>query len=173
MGCAMTISKPEQPMNKVGTLFNVVIEGVTTNDYYTPKWIFDAIDLEFDLDVAAPVHGIPWIPAKKWFSQKDDGLAQNWGDALVWMNPPFSNVTPWAHKFMVHNNGLALMPLVRSKWLMKMWDMPNALITLCPTDLRFCTPEGKEKTISYQTFLIAMGDKATDALRRTKLARVR
>ena len=51
------------------SLFNVVNEGVTTNDYYTPKGLFDAMGLEFDIDVAAPVQGIPWIPAKRWFSQ--------------------------------------------------------------------------------------------------------
>ena len=56
------------------SLFNFVSEGVTTNDYYTPKWIFDAINLEFDIDVAAPAQGIPWIPAKRWFSQAEDGL---------------------------------------------------------------------------------------------------
>jgi hypothetical protein len=36
------------------SLFNFVSEGVTTNDYYTPKWLFDAMGLEFDIDVAAP-----------------------------------------------------------------------------------------------------------------------
>ena len=61
------------------SLFNFVSEDITTNDYYTPKWLFDAMGIEFDIDVAAPVHGIPWIPAKRWFSQADDGLAQEWG----------------------------------------------------------------------------------------------
>jgi len=35
--------------------------------------------VSFDIDVAAPPNGIPWIPAKKWFSQVEDGLAQNGG----------------------------------------------------------------------------------------------
>ena len=61
------------------SLFNVVSEATTTNDYYTPKWLFDALGLEFDIDVAAPLQGIPWLPAKRWFSQADDGLAQEWG----------------------------------------------------------------------------------------------
>jgi len=61
------------------SLFNVVSESTTTNDYYTPKWLFDSMGLTFDIDVAAPAQGIPWIPAKRWFSQADDGLAQEWG----------------------------------------------------------------------------------------------
>ena len=60
-------------------LFNSVTESVTMNDYYTPSWLFEAMGLEFDIDVSAPEHGIPWIPAKRWFSQADDGLAQDWG----------------------------------------------------------------------------------------------
>ena len=61
------------------SLFNVVNEDMTSNDYYTPKWLFDLMGLTFDIDVAAPAQGIPWIPAKRWFSQADDGLAQEWG----------------------------------------------------------------------------------------------
>ena len=61
------------------SLFNVVNENMTSNDYYTPKWLFDLMGLTFDIDVAAPAQGIPWIPAKRWFSQADDGLAQEWG----------------------------------------------------------------------------------------------
>ena len=155
------------------SLFNVVSEGVTTNDYYTPKWLFDAMGLEFDIDVAAPVQGVPWIPAKRWFSQADDGLAQEWGGALVWMNPPFSDATPWARKFMAHNNGVALMPVSRSKWLMEMWNMPELAVMLTPTDLKFETPDGKQKTISYQTFLFGLGPVAVKALHRLNLARVR
>jgi len=71
------------------SLFNVVSEGVTTNDYYTPKWLFDAMGLEFDIDVAAPLQGIPWIPAKRWFSQADDGLAQEWGGSACVDEPTF------------------------------------------------------------------------------------
>jgi hypothetical protein len=35
-------------------LFNVVSESVTSNDYYTPKWLFDVWELQFDIDVCAP-----------------------------------------------------------------------------------------------------------------------
>jgi len=155
------------------SLFNVVSEGVTTNDYYTPKWLFDAMGLEFDIDVAAPVQGVPWIPAKRWFSQADDGLAQDWGGALVWMNPPFSNATPWARKFMAHGNGVALMPVSRAKWLIDIWNMPKIAVMLTPLDLKFHTPSGDQKTISFQTFLFALGTPAITALHNMNIGRVR
>jgi len=154
------------------TLFNVVSEGVTTNDYYTPKWLFDEMGLEFDIDVAAPVHGIHWIPAKRWFSQADDGLAQDWGGELVWMNPPFSHTTPWVNKFISNNNGVALLVVSRSKWFAKLWDKSNAIIST-PYDLKFERPEGGSKAISFQTFLFALGEPATAALHRMNIGRVR
>ena len=155
------------------SLFNVVNEGVTTNDYYTPKWLFDDMGLEFDIDVAAPFHGVPWLPAKRWFSQADDGLAQDWGGALVWMNPPFSNATPWARKFMAHGNGVALMPVSRAKWLIEIWNMPKVAVMLTPLDLKFHTPSGDQKTISFQTFLFALGTTAITALHNMNIGRVR
>jgi phage N-6-adenine-methyltransferase len=154
------------------SLFNVVSENMTTNDYYTPKWLFDQMDLEFDIDVAAPKQGIPWIPAKAWFSQENDGLAQNWGGKLVWMNPPFSNTTPWVHKFMENNNGMALLVVSRSKWFAELWDRADAIMAT-PADLKFERPDGNAKAISFQTFLFAMGEPSVNALHKTKLAKVR
>jgi len=154
------------------SLFNVVSEGVTTNDYYTPKWLFDALGLEFDIDVAAPSQGIPWIPAKRWFSQAEDGLAQDWGGALVWMNPPFSDARGWAEKFTANGNGIALLVVSRSKWFAELWDKADGVMAT-PADLKFERPDGHSKVISFQTFLFALGEPAVEALLRTKLARVR
>lgn len=154
------------------SLFNVVNEDITSNDYYTPKWLFDSMGLTFDVDVAAPAQGIPWIPAKRWFSQADDGLAQEWGGGLVWMNPPFSNTTPWVNKFMANGNGMALLVVSRSKWFAELWDKADAIMAT-PADLKFDRPDGTTKAISFQTFLFALGQPATAALHRTKLARVR
>jgi hypothetical protein len=154
------------------SLFKYASGEVTTNDYYTPKWLFDAMGVSFDIDVAAPPSGIPWIPAKKWFSQVDDGLAQNWGGAFVWMNPPFSHVTPWARKFIENNNGLALMVVSRSKWFEELWECSDAIMAT-PKDLKFMRPNENPKAISFQTFLFALGSQGVQALKNTKLARVR
>lgn len=154
------------------SLFNLVNDEMTTNDYYTPKWLFDLMGLSFDIDVAAPAKGIPWIPAKRWFSQADDGLSQNWGGGLVWMNPPFSNITPWVNKFIENNNGIALLVVSRSKWFAELWDKADAVMAT-PAALKFERPDGTTKAISFQTFLFALGEPAKAALHRTNLARVR
>jgi hypothetical protein len=44
----------------------------------------------FDIDVAAPVGGIPWIPASVALA-KPMMVYTRLGPGLVWMNPPFSN----------------------------------------------------------------------------------
>lgn len=80
---------------------------VTSDDCYTPRWVFDAMGLQFDLDVAAPPGG-PWhVPAARYFTAEDDGLAQPW-DGLVWCNPPYSNFRPWAERWAVHDCGVLM-----------------------------------------------------------------
>ena len=57
-----------------------------TVEWYTPKWIFDRLGIQFDLDPCQPVGGIDWIPANKYYTIEDDGLKQDWS-GNVWLNP--------------------------------------------------------------------------------------
>ena len=94
---------------------------VTSDDCYTPRWVVDAMGLEFDLDVAAPPGG-PWhVPAKAYYTAEDDGLAQPW-EGLVWCNPPYSAFEAWADKWIAHDRGVLLgyqLPQVR--WTRKVF----------------------------------------------------
>ena len=75
----------------------------TSNDHYTPKWVFDLLNVEFDIDVASPPGGVPWIPAKRYFTQFDDGLTQNW-EGFIWCNPPYGRViNAWIQKAYEHS----------------------------------------------------------------------
>ena len=77
-------------------------------EWYTPRWVFDAIGERFDLDVCAPEGGVPWVPADRSYSVADDGLAQPWS-GFVWCNPPYGQATPvWLQKMHAHHNGLAI-----------------------------------------------------------------
>jgi phage N-6-adenine-methyltransferase len=154
------------------TLFNVTAGEVTTDDYYTPKWVFDALNVEFDIDVAAPVQGIPWLPCKRWFSQMDNGLAQDWGGQFVWMNPPYGKPAAWVDKFIENNNGIALMAVSRSQWFKKIWDVAEAVVPT-PYELKFVRPSGEFKTIGWQNVLFGLGDKAVSSLKQSDIGRVR
>ena len=88
--------------------FDEIPLATTSDDYYTPKWVFDALGLQFDIDVASPVGGISWIPAKRYFTQYDDGLAQDWGGSKVWMNPPYSKPALWVDQWIVFGSNVKI-----------------------------------------------------------------
>jgi hypothetical protein len=145
-------------------LFTVEQHDLTSNDYYTPKWVFETLDLEFDLDVVAPPGGIPHIPAKQYFTQKDDGLSQDWF-GRVWMNPPFSKAQPWVERFVDHGNGVGLIGISKSNWFDALWASDVA-ISLIPRSLKFIDPRGGAGTIMLPCILIAMGNENIDAIGR-------
>lgn len=77
-------------------------------EWYTPPEIFQALAITFDLDPAAPVDGVPWVPAKRFYSSADDGLTQPWG-GRVWLNPPYGRgIERWLARLSQHGDGLAL-----------------------------------------------------------------
>ena len=81
-----------------------------TDEWYTPTWVFSAIDVSFDLDPCAA----PGCPSLKWADTYyfSAGLDHKWF-GHVWLNPPFGNrnaVVPWLEKMVAHNDGIALLP---------------------------------------------------------------
>lgn len=142
------------------------------NDYYTPEWIFERLGLRFDLDVAAPANGVPWVPADAWYSIEDDGLTQPW-KGLIWMNPPYSQCVPWVTKFMEHGNGIALLPTSKAAWFKRLFDEPKVRVLHPSQNVRFITPTNEIKGIFMPTLLFGMGDKAIQALKNSELGLVR
>lgn len=138
-----------------------------SNDWYTPKWIFDALGCEFATDVAAArVRELSHVPAS-WFIV-DHGLTTPWR-GFVWMNPPFGGrnaLGAWLEKFIAHDNGLALTPDRTSAPWFRKWA-PHALSILFLPKVRFLRPDGTEgKSPSNGTALWAAGEQAHAALIR-------
>lgn len=153
-------------------LFTTEQHELTSDDWYTPKWLFDALGLHFSIDVACPPGG-PWhTPCDTYFTQADDGLAQEW-HGTVFMNPPYSKPTPWVQRFIDHGDGIALMVLCKSKWFESLWQHDNtALIYLRQIKFeRPGYPSGGASGWSYG--LWAIGDRGIQALHNSKLGRVR
>ena len=152
-------------------LFGLEQAETTSDDYYTPKWVFDALDCEFDLDVCAPPGGAPFVPAKRHFTRFDDGLVQEW-KGFVWMNPPFSNPLPWAYRFVEHNNGIALVPTSQGRWMEVIWNADTAWTSL--KSMKFHTPTGPAKSsLPNRCWLVAAGNKAKQILVKSNLGVVR
>lgn len=92
-------------MSSVAAKMAAVIPGGGSDiEYYTPKWLFAAMALEFDLDPASPLSGpVPWIPAKRFYTEADNGLIQEWV-GVVWLNSPYGRKhnEVWAAKMHQH-----------------------------------------------------------------------
>lgn len=151
-----------------GRLFAVGHGGRTSDEVYTPAWIFERLALRFDLDVAAPPGGAPLVPADRYYDQAADGLAAPWS-GRVWMNPPYSDVTPWVRRFVAHRHGIALVPFARSRWLNRLWDEADALVV--PANVgSFTWADGV--TMRFPVYLAAFGVDCSAALRRIGVVRV-
>jgi hypothetical protein len=149
---------------------HTILKG-TSDEHYTPKFIFDDLGLVFDLDVAAPVQKSN-VPALHKFDINTDGLKQDWF-GNVWMNPPYSKPTLWVEKFIAHKQGIALLPVTRGLWWDKLWQEADAIMPLA-YNAKFDRPNGlPARSIVFRTCLYAFGEINVKALHRFNRARIR
>jgi hypothetical protein len=80
-----------------------------SKEWYTPREIFNAIGLQFDLDPCSPgANIVPWVPADIHYTIKEDGLILPW-IGNVFMNPPYGSDTPaWFKRLTEHRQGVGL-----------------------------------------------------------------
>ncbi len=140
-----------------------------SSEWYTPKFIFDALDVCFDLDVAAPSYGPLHVPCLNWLSF--DSLARQW-EGFIWCNPPYggrNSIEPWLRKFIDHRNGIAVTPdRTSAPWFQRL--APRADRILFAPKVRFIRPDGSEgKSPSNGTALWGVGSRAVAALDRSGL----
>ena len=136
-----------------------ITEGSTSDECYTPKSLFNQLDIEFDLDPASCPPELSAVPAKRFYTVEDDGLSLPW-EGRVWLNPPYSKPTPWVHRFIDHSHGIALLPASRgARWLDHIWTGV------------FNRADGTTYAQPFQTFLFAMGHDCVEAIGRVSRAR--
>ena len=69
-----------------------------SDEWPTPQWLFDALNREFgfNLDPCATHNNAKCV---RHFTREEDGLAQDWGAATVFMNPPYGReIRHWMRK---------------------------------------------------------------------------
>lgn len=148
-------------------LLEVGQDQLTSDDYYTPLAIFDALQLRFDLDVCAPPGGVPWVPADRFYSMADDGLSQPWS-GRVWMNPPYSSPGPWVARFIQHHHGIAYLPFAKSAWFDRIWEAADAVVAPGIHASKFVGGP-----IFMPVFAAAFGDECVEALSRLGIVRTK
>lgn len=145
-----------------------------SDEWHTPKYIFDALGVFFDLDVAAPPGGPLHVPcARHCFDDgQGGGLAAPWA-GFVWMNPPFGNQANkrrWLGRFFDHGNGIALMPdRTSAPWFQEFAPKADAICWVAPK-VKFERLDGSiGASPGTGTCLMAAGHDAVAALVRCGL----
>jgi len=139
-----------------------------TDEWYTPPHVFDAMGVEFDLDVASPGRDVvPWIPAEAHYTSSSLGVDRPWY-GFVWMNPPFggrNGLMPWLTKFFAHGNGVALVPdRTSAPWWQTYAPRADLMLFVAPK-LKFIGANGLPGPSPAQgTALLAAGPRAVAAL---------
>ena len=141
-----------------------------TDEWYTPRYIFDALGVTFDLDVACPPEGPRHVPARSWLSL--NGLAEPW-HGFVWMNPPFGHQRhkrEWLTKFFAHGSGIALVPdRTSAPWFQEFAPRADAIQWVSPK-IKFERPDGSRgEWPGTGTALLAAGDRAVAAILQSGL----
>lgn len=133
------------------------------DEWYTPRWLFDALGLEFEIDVCGPEdREHVATPTKRFFTEKDDGIAQEWA-GMVWCNPPYSTPEPWALKMIEHGDGLLLVHMpMNAEWCVKVWEACSGIRLF--QAMEFVRPDGTLQRPGYWLQLAAFGDVAAKAL---------
>ena len=137
-----------------------------SDEWYTPKYVFDALQCCFALDVASPPEGPRHVPCRNYYSA--DSLEKPW-QGLVWMNPPYGHQRTkieWLRKFFDHGDGIALVPdRTSAPWWQEFAPKADAILFV-NGKIKFERPDG---TIGEQpgngTCLFAAGEQAVRILR--------
>lgn len=138
-----------------------------SDEWYTPKYIFDALGCCFDMDVAHPRNHITHVPCNDF--RHFGSLSAEWR-GFVWMNPPFggrNGIVPWLDKFFDHGDGIALMPdRTSAPWFQDAARKANALLFISPK-VKFERPDGRVgKSPNCGTVLMSAGSRGRSALMR-------
>jgi hypothetical protein len=139
----------------------------TTVEWYTPPYIFEAMEIQFDLDPASPGKEIvPWIPAETHYTE--NGLEKEW-KGTVFLNPPYGreNLPPWLNKFVAHGNGVVLVPdRTSTKWWQKLAKNSDLILYLNKKIPFVHSIEGHVGSCAIGSCLIAIGRVGFEGLLR-------
>lgn len=150
-------------------LFDVE-DALDSDAWYTPSWVFEGMGVTFDLDVASPDGGLPWLPARTYYTVADDGLSLPW-EGWVWCNPPYSSPAAWCRKWAAHDPGGCL--LIRSDLSTEAGSTAFTAATsmyVHPKRINFVNGAGRspfrQGLVSFSTVILGKGDKMDAALNR-------
>lgn len=93
-----------------------------SDEWTTPRWLFDRLNKRFlfSIDVAATREN---RLCDAWYDSHDDGLTQSWEGERVFCNPPYSQISLWAHKFAFEaKNASLIVALIPARVDTRWWQ---------------------------------------------------
>jgi len=140
-----------------------------TEVWLTPPSVVEALGY-FHLDPCS-AEDMPWSIADRYYTEKDDGLAQQW-EGRVFMNPPYGpKLDPFLHKLAQHGDGIALV-FARTEtraFFRNVWGIADAIMFL-KGRVKFYRPDGTQgQSSGSPSCLIAYGQNNVDALYKSGL----
>lgn len=142
----------------------------TTDVWLTPVDLINALGV-FDLDPCCP-NNLPWKTAESFYSLDNgqDGLKLPW-IGRVWLNPPYSNWTPFVEKLKLHGSGIALI-FARTEtngFFDHVWNGAHSVLFL-KKRIKFLKGDFTSKHAApTPSVLISYSEADTDALRNSGL----
>lgn len=97
---------------------NKVLFSSKKENWETPEWLFNELDQEFHftIDVCADITN---NKCKRFYTEIDNGLNQDWTEETVWCNPPYGRkIGEWVKKAAESNATVVMLLPVRTdtKW---------------------------------------------------------
>jgi hypothetical protein len=122
----------------------------------------------FDTDPCCP-ENMPWKTASVMYTEKDDGLKQEW-KGRVFMNPPYRGVLKWAQKFVQSGTGIALLNGRSTETRATQWIMQDATAIWFPLGrLTFYKIDGTPYEQKwFSSLLLGLGRMDREALEKAK-----
>jgi hypothetical protein len=137
----------------------------THSEWYTPPYVFAALECTFDLDPASPGRDlVPWLPARTHYTRA--GLERPWS-GFVWMNCPYGRgvIDLWTARFAEHADGIALVQAATStRWWQALVERAD-MILFMSRKIAFINAAG-ETTGAFPigSTLVAIGPRGVAAL---------
>lgn len=140
-------------------------------EWYTPRWVFERLQLEFDLDPCSPHDCETYVPAVIKYTIFDDGRSKPWF-GRVWLNPPYGPETGyWMKRLIDHGCGIAMVfSRTDAEWCQEALLRASAVLFL-KGRIDFVPGienRHKESRAGAGTVMFAFGNDCVGALRRLK-----
>lgn len=139
----------------------------TSDDFLTPPELVHSMG-EFDLDPCASHRQELPTALRHYRLPEDNGLLLPW-DGSVFVNPPFSELQSWVGRFILHANGVMLVPArVEVSWFWKLWQHCDG-IYFTKGPVKYLCPEGKSPPGFFGGAFCAIGRENVQRLHRIPL----